>query len=89
MSEHNTETDAPIHPEHKVMRQTVKPEHTTHGKGIWEPAFPIHPKGWLGVKTRRACRKRGGHWWHPADAMILWKCCQCGADRDGMPKDGS
>ena len=32
---------------------------------------------------------QSGHWWHPADPMIAWFCCQCGAERDGMPKDGT
>jgi len=73
--------DMAEHPEHRVMREVAK--------GIWDVAFPVHPKGWAGVRTRRACRKAGGHWWHPADAMILWRCCQCGADRDGMPMDGT
>ena len=27
------------------------------------------------------------HHWHAADAMIRVKCCWCGADRDGWPKD--
>lgn len=69
------------HPEHPVMQESAP--------GVWTVSFPIHPKGWLGWKARRACHKAGGHWWHPADPMILWRCCQCGADRDGMPKDGS
>jgi hypothetical protein len=76
------------HPEHAFMRQVVSPSER-NPQGIWDVAFPMHPRGWLGVKTRRACRRNGGHWWHPADAMILWKCCACGADRDGMPRDGS
>lgn len=53
------------------------------------PLFPIHPNGLLGWKTRRACRKAGGHWWHPSDAMVEWRCCNCGATTDGNPKDGS
>lgn len=32
-------------------------------------------------------RQRCQHHWHPANAMILWECCRCGADRDGMPTD--
>jgi hypothetical protein len=72
----NPETSGLRHPEHPVLFRdgTV--------------AFPIHPSGLLGWKTRRACKESGGHWWHPSDAMIEWKCCQCGASRDGMPRDG-
>jgi len=29
-----------------------------------------------------------GHHWHPADAMIRWRCCWCDADKDGWPRDG-
>lgn len=36
----------------------------------------------------RACRRRGGHFWHPADSMIAWSCCCCPATADGTPKDG-
>ncbi len=67
------------HPMHLVMA----------GPTFTQPAQPVHPRGLLGWKVRRACRKRGGHWWHPADPMIAWFCCQCGAERDGMPKDGT
>lgn len=56
---------------------------------ILNAEVPEHPRGWRGFKARRACRKHGGHWWIPADAMIAWKCRACGAERDGMPKDGS
>lgn len=52
-------------------------------------ALPEQPRGRAGRKARRACRKRGGHFWHPADAMIEWGCCVCGHRRDGMPKDGT
>jgi hypothetical protein len=71
------------HPEHVV---TVEP---------WPggPAMPARPIPADGViqrwRDRRACWVRGGHWWHPADEMIAWFCCQCGAQRDGMPKDGT
>lgn len=34
----------------------------------------------------RTCRRLVGHCWHPADAMILWRCCACPADRDGIPE---
>lgn len=41
-------------------------------------------------KRQLACRKSGGHYWHPEPgAMIDWFCCQCNAKRDGMPKDGT
>lgn len=36
----------------------------------------------------RRCRHTIGHCWHPADAMILWRCCACPADRDGIPEYG-
>lgn len=67
------------HPAHNVLGERG---------GLWLPTPPLHPTGLLGWKVRRACRKRGGHWWHPADAMIGWFCCACGAERDGMPRDG-
>ncbi len=76
----------------------VEPEtgHPEHLAFVWtwpglppHPAQPARPRGVLGWKMRRACRKAGGHWWHPADAMIAWFCCACGATRDGMPKDGT
>lgn len=70
------------HPEHTMQREIAP--------GVWDIAFPMHPKGWLGFKVRRACRKRGGHWWHPEPGtMIDWRCCACGAAADGMPRDGS
>lgn len=71
------------------------PEHTCHqdvgGSGrYWIPAKPVRTTGILGWQLRRACRKRGGHWWHPdPKSMIGWYCCQCGAERDGSPKDGT
>jgi hypothetical protein len=76
------------HPAHLNMRQ-VAPPREGNPKGIWDVAFPPEPTGWAGWRQRRQCRKRGGHWWHPADAMIEWRCCACGASRDGMPKDGT
>ena len=30
-------------------------------------------------------RNRCLHHWHPADAMITWKCCHCERDTDGLP----
>jgi len=32
-------------------------------------------------------RQTCNHHWHPADPMILWRCCHCGQDVDGWPKD--
>jgi hypothetical protein len=69
---------------------SAHPEHTVHREvapGAWDVAFPIHPRGVLGWQIRRRCRKSGGHWWHPSDPMIEWKCCACGASRDGMPSN--
>lgn len=72
--------------------QAATTKHPTHmvmaGPTFRFPAKPLQASGWLGRKMRRACRRRGGHWWHPADAMIGWFCCQCGAETDGMPEDG-
>lgn len=54
--------------------------------GIWEIARPMRASGWLlRRRLERQCRKTLGHCWHPADAMIAWFCCNCGADEDGMP----
>lgn len=69
------------HPEHRV--------HTETASGYWEPAIPLEATGWTGWQVRRRCRKAGGHWWHPTDPMIGWGCCNCGARRDGFPKDGT
>jgi hypothetical protein len=75
----------PAHGEHPLHLDWSSPT-----DGVWFPARPAQPPRvrdrW---KSRRACRAAGGHWWHPADAMIEWFCCRCGADRDGMPKDGT
>lgn len=51
---------------------------------------PVHPpplKFFAQWKREWACQNRGGHWWHPEN-MIDWFCCQCGAVREGIPKDG-
>lgn len=72
-----------MHPEHLAVAWYGTPPR------IWEPVIPEEPRGWAGFKTRRACKKHGGHWWHPVDPMIGWGCCSCGARRDGMPKDGT
>jgi hypothetical protein len=53
------------------------------------PEIPPEPRGWAGFKARRACRKAGGHYWHPVNPMIGWGCCGCGARDDGMPWDGN
>lgn len=54
--------------------------------------FPVKPLraswGLLRWRVERACKRDGGHWWHP-EGMIDWYCCQCGAERDGMPQDGT
>jgi hypothetical protein len=72
------------HPEHVVV--TVEPAPGWPA----EPAKPVPADGLVQrCRDRRACRRRGGHWWHPADPMIGWFCCQCGAERDGMPRDGT
>lgn len=69
------------HPEHAAMKE--------HG-GLWFPAQPLGARGLLGWQMRRACRRSGGHWWHPEVAsMIGWFCCACGAVRDGGPRDGT
>jgi hypothetical protein len=61
-----------------------------HPGGVMFPAKPLRDSSpWHRWKQQRACYKAGGHWWHPADAMIAWFCCRCGAERDGMPQDGS
>jgi hypothetical protein len=64
---------------HHATRAEVAP-------GIWDVARPIRdtsrPHRW---RQERACRKALGHCWHPADGMIAWFCCACGADEDGMP----
>jgi hypothetical protein len=44
---------------------------------------------WVQRRVEKNCRKGGGHFWHPDSGMIDWFCCNCGAERDGMPKDGS
>jgi hypothetical protein len=63
---------------------------TSPTRGIWQPARPVPEGGFLAwVRVRHACLKAGGHWWHPADAMIAWFCCQCGKDVDGTPRDGT
>lgn len=70
------------HPAHPHVRQTAQ--------GVFEPVIPDRAtSARIRWRTERACRRRGGHWWHPTDAMIGWACCQCGKPTDGMPKDGS
>jgi hypothetical protein len=77
------EPDRGAHPLHTAW------ESKTRG-GVWFPARPMREQHWWDQWLReRACKKNGGHWWHPADAMIEWFCCRCGKDRDGMPKDGT
>lgn len=45
---------------------------------------------WIAQCAREhACRRNGGHWWHPIlGSLIDWFCCSCGSTRDGMPEDG-
>jgi hypothetical protein len=70
------------HPPHEVMTEVAP--------GIWNVSAPIRPTGFAGWKARHACRKRGGHWWHPSPGTLVdWFCCQCGAERDGWPEDGT
>jgi hypothetical protein len=58
--------------------------------GVWFPMQPDQPQRFLDrLQARLACRRRDGHFWHPADAMIAWYCCNCGTERDGMPQDGT
>jgi hypothetical protein len=73
-----------------MTRTRVLAEHPGHRNtpGAPEPIVPAYPTGWSGFKARRACRKAGGHYWHPSDGMIGWGCCNCGARTDGMPWDG-
>jgi hypothetical protein len=77
----------------------LEPDHGDHplhtawenkAGSVWFPAQPDREQGWWQQWRReRACKKNGGHWWHPADAMIAWFCCRCGKDRDGSPQDGT
>jgi hypothetical protein len=60
--------------------------------GVWFPSPPpVRPYElfWRRWAREHACKRQGGHWWHPADPMIEWFCCRCGKSRDGMPKDGT
>lgn len=84
-----------------AVAETLEPEHGAHPlhqfwespvSGVWFPARPaVRPYElfWRRWAREWACKRQGGHWWHPADAMIEWFCCRCGKDRDGMPKDGT
>jgi len=80
-----------MHPEHNNF--TLGPGQslcfdTFTGKCMNAVAKPLRASwGLLRWKVERRCRKAGGHWWHAKDAMIGWFCCQCGAERDGCPKD--
>lgn len=70
---------------------SVTPYHPDHVLGMrdaYQPVQPTEPRGWSGWKSRRACLRTGGHWWHPYND-IDWFCCQCGAVRDGRPQDGT
>jgi hypothetical protein len=57
---------------------------TEHGVAI-----PIPPYGWLYRRqVFRACRKRGGHFFHGSHAGFAASCCQCGFvdDNPNIPK---
>jgi hypothetical protein len=76
------------------MSETPHPQHGAMVRGpsggVDFPAKPLQDTSpWHQWRRQRACHKAGGHWWHPADAMIAWFCCQCGVNRDGIPQDGS
>jgi hypothetical protein len=76
------------------MSETPHPQHGAMVRGpsggVDFPAKPLQDTSpWHQWRRQRACHKAGGHWWHPADAMIEWFCCQCGVNRDGIPQDGS
>lgn len=68
------------HPEHIAMTQS--------SAGHWVPAIPLRCSWWLQRKIERACRKAGGHWWHPHPDMT-WRCCQCAAISDYPRPDGT
>jgi hypothetical protein len=54
--------------------------------GPHEVARPLQDGSWLRrIRATRRCRRVTGHCWHPADEMIMWFCCECGTDTDGMP----
>lgn len=73
------------HGPHPVHTRWVSPT-----PGVWFPERPAREARWLDQwRLERACKRNGGHWWHPADPMIEWFCCRCGKDRDGLPKDGT
>lgn len=78
------------------MKTRAKAEHPEHvslelkGGVFWVPARPIEDTSPLHRwRDWHRCKKAGGHWWHPYDAMIDWFCCQCGKITSGMPKDGT
>jgi hypothetical protein len=69
----------------------MHPRHAAVERGSGFPVKPIRDTSpWYRWKRERACHKTGGHWWHiESGSLIDWFCCQCGAERDGMPQDGS
>jgi hypothetical protein len=81
------------------VAEALEPEHGAHPlhqnwqsptPGVWFPARPAREARWWDQwRLERACKRNGGHWWHPADPMIEWFCCRCGKDRDGTPQDGT
>lgn len=68
------------HPEHTAQQQRYG--------NYYQPAKPLRASWWLQFKREWRCWRSGGHYWHP-EGMIDWFCCQCGAETDGMPKDGA
>jgi hypothetical protein len=73
------------HPEHMPGTAVLGPDH----ERIEMPSRRGRlASGWQQWRRERECRGMGGHWWHPADAMIAWFCCVCDKERDGMPRDG-
>jgi hypothetical protein len=69
------------HPEHRAV--------VRRARGVVEPARPAPGSGWVALQRRRACRRDGGHWWHPVTGMgVDWFCCQCGTERQGPLGDG-
>lgn len=53
--------------------------------GHWEVARPARLASPVEQWRRsRECRREFGHCWHPQE-LILWWCCLCGTDIDGMP----
>lgn len=68
------------HPEHAALT----------GPLYLQPAKPLRGSWLVQAQAERNCIDRGGHWWHPdEEGMIEWYCCQCGAETEGLPEDGT